>query len=66
MEDCLGQLLAMVKPSKNFVMRKLLTVKQQQRESIPAFVIRFRGVALESRVGENCLREVFLDALLAH
>lgn len=47
-------------------MRRLFTVRQGQKESIPAFVIKFRGAALESGVEERRLKEAFVDALLSH
>lgn len=44
-------------------MRKLFQVKQEHKESMIAFVIRFRDALLESREEEERLLETFLGAL---
>lgn len=63
-EECVGQLLAMVQPSKTSITHKLFTVKQDPKESIHVFIIRFRGAALEFGVEESRLKKAFVDALL--
>lgn len=65
-EECIEQLMVMVRPSNTTIMRKLFTVRQGQKESILAFVTRFRGATLESGVEESKLKEAFVDALLYH
>lgn len=52
-----------VKPFGASVMRKLFQVKQVVKESVAAFVIRFRAASLESGVSEDKPKEAFLDAL---
>lgn len=65
-EECLGQSMVMVRPSITSIMRKLFEVKQNNKETIPALIIQFKGVALESGVEEDKLKEAFVDALLPH
>lgn len=51
--NCLNQLLQYVRPSGAYVMRKLFQVKKGSRESVAAFVIRFRAASLESGVAKE-------------
>lgn len=62
--ECLAQLLSYVKPSEASIMRKLFCVKQNAREEIATFVIRFRGVVVGSGVVEERLKEAFIKALV--
>lgn len=61
--DCLGGLLIYVRPSQATIMRKLLYLKQNPKESIVAFVIRFNSAAVLERVKEERLKETFIEAL---
>lgn len=64
-DQCVTQLLNYVRPSTTSIVRKLFYLKQNPRENIATFVLRFRSAAIGSGVEEERIREAFVEALNA-